>query len=37
MFRSQLGLSISFLEEMWSRNLGNLFVTPLRPSNGSSR
>jgi ABC-2 type transport system permease protein len=30
MFRSQLGLSISFLEEMWSRNLGNLFVTPLR-------
>jgi ABC-2 type transport system permease protein len=31
MFRSQLGLSISFLEEMWSRNLGHLFVTPLRP------
>ncbi len=31
MFRSQLGLSISFLEEMWSRNLGQLFVTPLRP------
>ncbi|HWB51664.1 MAG TPA: ABC transporter permease [Stellaceae bacterium] len=30
MFRSQLGLSISFLEEMWSRNLGQLFVTPLR-------
>lgn len=30
MFRSQLGLSISFLEEMWSRNLSNLFVTPLR-------
>jgi ABC-2 type transport system permease protein len=30
MFRSQLGLSISFLEEMWSRNLGHLFVTPLR-------
>ncbi|HTZ36725.1 MAG TPA: hypothetical protein VMB84_11910, partial [Stellaceae bacterium] len=30
MFRSQLGLSISFLEEMWSRNLGNLFATPLR-------
>lgn len=30
LFRSQLGLSISFLEEMWSRNLGHLFVTPLR-------
>jgi ABC-2 type transport system permease protein len=29
MFRSQLGLSISFLEEMWSRNLGHLFATPL--------
>ena len=35
MFRSQLGLSISFLEEMWSRNLGHLFVTPAaRPMNG---
>jgi ABC-2 type transport system permease protein len=31
LFRSQLGLTISFLEEMWSRNLGQLFVTPLRP------
>jgi ABC-2 type transport system permease protein len=31
LFRSQLGLSISFLEEMWARNLGKLFVTPLRP------
>jgi ABC-2 type transport system permease protein len=31
LFRSQLGLSISFLEEMWSRNLGHLFVSPLRP------
>jgi len=30
MFRSQLGLTISFLEEMWSRNLSHLFVTPLR-------
>lgn len=30
-FRSQLGVSISFLEEMWSRNLGHLFVSPLRP------
>lgn len=32
MFRGQLGLSVSFLEEMWSRNLPNLFVTPLRPA-----
>ena len=31
LFRSQLGLSMSFLEEMWARNLGQLFVTPLRP------
>src|SRR5204862_178619 len=31
MFRGQLGVSISFFEEMWSRNLGNLFVSPLRP------
>ncbi|MCE2509420.1 MAG: ABC transporter permease [Alphaproteobacteria bacterium] len=31
LFRSQLGVSISFLEEMWSRNLGQLFVSPFRP------
>lgn len=31
LFRGQLGFSMSFLEEMWSRNLPNLFVTPLRP------
>lgn len=31
LFRGQLGFSISFLEEMWSRNLANLFVSPLRP------
>ena len=31
LFRSQLGLSISFLEEMWARNLGQLFASPLRP------
>lgn len=31
MFRGNLGLSISFMEEMWSRNLGHLFVSPLRP------
>jgi ABC-2 type transport system permease protein len=31
LFRGQLGFSISFLEEMWSRNLANLFISPLRP------
>lgn len=30
-FRSQLGVSVSFLEEMWARNLGHLFTSPLRP------
>ncbi|MGH6926445.1 MAG: ABC transporter permease [Propylenella sp.] len=30
LFRGQIGFSISFLEEMWSRNLGNLMMTPLR-------
>jgi ABC-2 type transport system permease protein len=29
LFRSNLGLSISFLEEVWSRNLGHLAVSPL--------
>jgi ABC-2 type transport system permease protein len=29
--RSQMGMSISFMEEMWSRNLGHVFVSPLRP------
>jgi ABC-2 type transport system permease protein len=29
--RSQMGVTISFLEEMWSRNLGHVFVSPLRP------
>ena len=31
MFRGQLGISVSFLEELWSRNLGQLFISPLRP------
>ena len=31
LFRGQLGLSLSFLEEVWSRNLANLAVSPLRP------
>ena len=29
--RSQFGFTFSLLEEMWSRNLANLFVSPLRP------
>jgi len=31
LFRSNLGVSLTFLEEMWARNLGQLFVSPLRP------
>ncbi len=32
LFRGQIGFTISFLEEMWSRNLGHLIVSPLRPA-----
>ncbi len=32
LFRSHISYTLSFLEELWSRNLGNLFVSPLRPS-----
>ncbi len=32
LFRGNLGLSLSFMEEMWSRNLGHLSVSPLRPA-----
>jgi ABC-2 type transport system permease protein len=32
LFRTQLGFSTSFLEEMWSRNMGNLLMSPMRPS-----
>jgi len=32
LFRGQLGVSLVFMEEMWSRNLGHLFVSPLRPT-----
>jgi ABC-2 type transport system permease protein len=32
LFRGQLGFSISFLEEMYARNLGNLMMSPLRTS-----
>jgi len=31
LFRGQIGVSMGLLEEMWSRNLGNLFVSPLKP------
>ncbi len=30
LFRGQLGLTMSFFEELWSRNLPNLFITPIR-------
>lgn len=29
--RSQIGVCLAFMEEIWSRNLGSLFVTPVRP------
>lgn len=29
LFRGQIGLNIAFLEEVWSRNLGHLMVSPL--------
>ncbi|MEX0853692.1 MAG: ABC transporter permease [Bauldia sp.] len=29
LIRGQLGLSVSFLEEMWSRNMANLLISPL--------
>ncbi|MFN3656195.1 MAG: ABC transporter permease [Pseudolabrys sp.] len=32
LFRGQLGFSISFLEEMYARNLGNIMMSPLRPA-----
>jgi ABC-2 type transport system permease protein len=32
MARGQMGFSLSFLEEMWSRNLGNILMSPLRPN-----
>ena len=30
--RSQLGFAVAFLEEIWSRNLGHLMMSPLRPA-----
>ena len=29
--RSQMGIALSFLEEVWSRNLAHVFVSPMRP------
>ncbi len=26
-----MGFAFSFIEEIWSRNLGHLYITPLRP------
>ncbi len=31
LFRGQLGLTFSFLEEVWSRNVANLMMSPLHP------
>lgn len=32
LFRSQLGVSLAYLEEVWARNLASLLVSPLRPA-----
>ena len=29
--RSHLGFAATFLEEVWSRNLGHIFISPMRP------
>ncbi len=31
-FRGNLGISIVFMEEMWARNLAQMFASPLRPA-----
>jgi ABC-2 type transport system permease protein len=31
LFRGQLGFTFTFLEEVWSRNIGNLMMSPLKP------
>ncbi len=31
LFRAQQGLALSFLEDVWTRNLLNVFVAPVRP------
>ncbi len=37
LFRSKIGFSTTFIEEMWSRNLGNLLTSPLAPPTSWSR
>jgi len=32
LFRSQTGISVSFLEDVWSKNFLNLFASPLNPA-----
>jgi ABC-2 type transport system permease protein len=32
LFRAQQGITVSFLEDMWARNLVNIFVSPLKVS-----
>ena len=32
MFRGQLGFTFTFLEEVWSRNIANLMMSPLTPT-----
>ena len=32
LFRGQLGFTFSFLEEIWSRNVANLLMSPLHPA-----
>lgn len=32
LFRSQQGISVSFLEDLWAKNLLNLFASPLSPA-----
>src|SRR5450755_4534063 len=32
LFRGQLGFTFTFLEEIWSRNLANLMMSPLKPA-----
>ena len=32
LLRGQLGFTYSFLEEIWSRNIANLMMSPLRPA-----
>src|SRR5580698_3021688 len=32
LFRGQLGFTFTFLEEVWSRNIANLMMSPLHPA-----